>query len=219
MGKKIMAELGAGTCDTLTKWLSQLLAERIGWAESETTPKEKLLIENQTVDLILRIWRQRYQLPYGVGPFGKLEKAIDALSALEYQKTNPFSRMWGQHREQTPWDTFESAINELHSRVAPLVVLTPLVIEIGNNPLEWEQSNQQFLDEFETRAITLLQNWLALLGDGSGVPSSREDESPETSDQKTKAAFSKIESALLDLNAAFNDLKRKVIEGTREDSS
>ena len=189
--------------------MAQLLAEKMTKAESANIPEEKVAFENQAVDLILRIWRQRYQLPYGVGPFGKLENAIAALSAMEAQKANPFSRTWGNYREQTPWDSFDAAVDELHSRVRPLAVLTPLIAEMGEHPLEWEAKNQHFLEEFETDAVTLLQEWMLLLGDGSGIPVTGEP-SPVSVAEKTRAAVSKIEHAVSDMNVAFEALKTQI---------
>jgi hypothetical protein len=218
MGRRICSELGLGdSCDTLSKWLANLLADKIQKSEVEVEPTKKSTLETQAVEIILRLWKQRYSLPACVRPFERMEKAITALYEMQHRKEHGVVPWYRRDHEATPWEVLADAIEDVHSRIAPLAIFTPIIAEMHGDPLDWERKNKDFLEPLEMDAVDLFDHWLSLTSKEQFVVFSNEKQKPITVMQKTELALQEIEFSIAELNEAFGKLKAS-IEGSVHDN-
>lgn len=83
LGKQLVAELNPeDSRDTLGQWMAHALAERLVAAES-AAPKRRVALEAEVIDLILRLWAHRANLPPGKRPFEDLEELTRTLRRLD----------------------------------------------------------------------------------------------------------------------------------------
>jgi hypothetical protein len=120
LGNKLVAELNAaGIDDVLSTWMAHHLAGLINQAEN--TPKEsKADIENQCIDLILKLWNNRATLPRRARPVGDLEPAAKLLNQIAQQSDGHWARYI--HGEDHPLGKFGAAVDEGHKRVMGLLM-------------------------------------------------------------------------------------------------
>lgn len=113
LGHHLATELGfSDNCDTLGKWMSHHLAEMMDRVEREKNAEKKEKYQQQTVELILKIWNRRSSLNGHAYPLGMFKEIIDALSIL-----SPEANVWERNRlgkyQSLAADSF-SIIVDLH---------------------------------------------------------------------------------------------------------
>ena len=206
LGKQLAKELALdNTCETLSKWMAHLLAEKINAAENAIPDsEERRTLEQQAVDLILRLWERRYSLPPRVSPFGQLQKLIEYLTSLQDRTTNAWPWVRYRHQEQSAWQELDTSIAEFSGQVRPLLMLSDALLEIDADPLAWEKQNQRMLEYLELDALRLLNRWI------EEVDQMREnDAEPETSQAVSKE--DKIRKAIAQLDQRFSDLQARIV--------
>ena len=107
LGKKIVDELGLDqTADTLGRWMSHYIAEKIEDAEAATGEARDRKM-SECSDAILKLWAHRSKLPNGQRPFEEFESIFRVLQSLDLDDTTP--RYFRQVRSAVDQD------NENHS--------------------------------------------------------------------------------------------------------
>lgn len=92
LGRHLTSELGfSNSCDTLGKWMSHHLAEKMERAEHENDLDKKEEYEQQVAELIFRIWEHRDSLAGDAYPLAKFKGIIDSLTIIT-QGINPWER-------------------------------------------------------------------------------------------------------------------------------
>ena len=99
LGKKIVDDLELDQpSDTLTRWMSHYIAEKIEEAEAATgEARERKMSE--CCDDILKLWDYRSRLPNGKRPFEDFEPIFRVLKSLDLDDTAP--RYFNQIRPAT----------------------------------------------------------------------------------------------------------------------
>ena len=83
MGKQLVAELSSpDSRDTLGQWMAHVLAEKLSAVEV-APPDRRAALEADAIDLILRIWKHRADLPSGQRPCEDLEDLTRTLRRLD----------------------------------------------------------------------------------------------------------------------------------------
>lgn len=211
LGKRLSEELSLSkSCETLCKWMAQLLAEKITALATTESSDERQELEQQIVELTLSLWRQRYCLPSRVSPFSKLTKAVDYLAALQDEKTNAWPWIRVRDQVESPWRTFVQSVEAFSSQSVSLLVLSEAILDLDSDALAWEEENEHMLERLELDALRLLQKWM----EKSEVNEATEphDQQPinRAAADKATMAVSKVEALLQQLQKEFSVFKDQV---------
>ena len=111
LGHHLATELGfSDSCDTLGKWMSHHLAEMMDRVEREENAENKEKYQQQTVDLILKIWAHRSSLNGHAYPLARFKGIIDSLSIL-----SPEANVWERNKlgryESLAADSFSMVVD------------------------------------------------------------------------------------------------------------
>ena len=99
LGKKIVDELNLDQpSDTLARWMSHYIAEKIDEAEAATDEARERKM-SECCDAILMLWDHRSRLPNGKRPFEDFEPIFRVLKSLELDDATP--RYFNQIRPAT----------------------------------------------------------------------------------------------------------------------
>lgn len=79
LGKLLASDLDS--TDTLGRWMAHYLAERIHGLEHKSGP-EKAAAESEVMELILRLWSLRRELPVVGSPFSEVDEVGAAITRL-----------------------------------------------------------------------------------------------------------------------------------------
>ncbi|WP_233402911.1 hypothetical protein [Marinomonas transparens] len=94
LGHHLATELGfSDSCDTLGKWMSHYLAEMMDRIEREEDGEKKEKYQQQTVELILKIWKHRNSLSGDAYPLARFKGIINSLSIL-----SPEANVWEKNK-------------------------------------------------------------------------------------------------------------------------
>lgn len=132
----------------LERWLAHHLAELMVEAERATGPA-KAEAEARAVDLILRLWAKRRDLPAAADPLGDYREAIAVLSRLMPDR-NP----WAAYaRHSGP----ERVFHELFESMARIVV-RGLLLTVSRPPRELAPAEEAVMER-EERALREHLDW------------------------------------------------------------
>lgn len=106
LGKAIISELDMGVdSNTLERWLVHYIAANIYKSEN-SQGEEKEVAEKNCIDVILKLWHHRSELPRGIRPFTDFDSAFRGLSKLDDSSQRPYYNQFSQ---------FENKIDESES--------------------------------------------------------------------------------------------------------
>jgi hypothetical protein len=107
LGRFLVREyLGERSNETLSRWLLHAIAERISSVDHAKKRADRLRLENEAADLILRFWTHRAVGPKGVNPLAKYDRVLEAFRSLL-----PGANPW-ESREAERSDRFAAALYE-----------------------------------------------------------------------------------------------------------
>lgn len=111
LGHHLATELGfSDSCDTLGKWMSHHLAEMMDRVEREENTEKKEKYQQQTAELILKIWEHRSSLSGHAYPLARFKGILDSLSIL-----SPEANVWERNRlgryESLAADSFSMVVD------------------------------------------------------------------------------------------------------------
>jgi hypothetical protein len=90
LGKKIVKELELDPgVDTLSKWMSHYLAEKIELAKTLKGVKKKNA-DKECVEIILKLWDRRWSIPNKKPFFSDFEPLMKTLEKLNPDRETPF---------------------------------------------------------------------------------------------------------------------------------
>jgi hypothetical protein len=97
LGRFLVSEvLEARSTDTLARWLLHTIADRLSQIESAGSPRQRVQLQNEAADLILKLWHHRAVLADGVDPLARFSRVFKSINLLL-----PDANPW-QVRETTP---------------------------------------------------------------------------------------------------------------------
>jgi hypothetical protein len=102
LGKSLVKELGIenGT-DTLSRWMSHFLADKISLAERLPDGNEKANVQKECFEVILKLWAHRWELPRGKRPFERFEPILDVLRKINPEREDSFFFVQASRNETT----------------------------------------------------------------------------------------------------------------------
>ena len=98
LGKLLVKELGLEPgVDTLARWMTHYLAEKIHKVEILPEGTEKTEAEKECCDLILKIWDHRSVMPRGRRPFETFEPILKVLESIDPDNRDPYFHRMSEH--------------------------------------------------------------------------------------------------------------------------
>ncbi|TWU35380.1 hypothetical protein Q31b_54760 [Novipirellula aureliae] len=211
MGKRLSEELGREKeYDTLSKWIANLLAEKIVVCETASDGEEKERLQQQAVDLTLRIWHERYCVPPCIRPFEKVEKAISYLADQSDRETDPIMAFRSRRQDSNPFSRLSDAFEAMRDKAVPLLALTQIVLVAGSAPLAWEEENKEFLDQLESDAVTLVRRWLSIVDDTSESESDWTSVKNLSPEERVSSVVARLEEGLDQIRQTLDEFKAEI---------
>lgn len=150
LGDRLVRELELDqNNNTLARWLAHHLAEVMLQARN-TEGAKKAATEAKAVDLILKLWASRHELPNDSHPLKQFEGIIKVLRRLEPDSW-PYSRINENGISALLADTFHG-LQEL--------VFLGLVLPHANDPTDEHAGDDQFLEEDERAVVAKIREWI-----------------------------------------------------------
>lgn len=215
LGARIVRELDLEPgVDTLGRWMAHHIAEMMQEVESaEGSDKEQA--QERAVDLILKLWARRRNLPGGAYPLNDLEPITSVIGRLR-----PEASPYQQHSTDETEKLLARIFDGLRLVVAHGVLL---ISETSKLPDDLDAVGP-FLDEEERQLIEAVGGWIAYVKTGVPQPplvvlteEEKADmdaelaEIAELEKLDPKARSNRILSREIDgLIEALSDLKRKI---------
>ena len=136
--------------DTLSRWMAHHLAEVIQEAD-RTQGAEREAAQARAVDLILKLWERRHNLPGGAHPLKNFENVIAVLRRLQHDSW-PFRRAVSDDLNQLLTDAFDG----LQLLVAyGVLIASDSTLEEGAT-----HEGSAFLDDEESIVLEAIQEWV-----------------------------------------------------------
>ena len=221
LGTRIVHELGLEpSVDTLGRWMAHHLGEVMQEVESaEGSDKEQA--QERAVDLILKLWSHRRNLPGGAYPLNDLEPVMSVIGRLR-SEASPYQRYSADATEKLLARIFDGL---------RLVVAHGILLIAGSEKLPDDlDAATPFLDDEERQLIEEVRGWIAYVK--TGVPQlplvvlTEEEkanldvelaEIAELEKLDPKSRSNRILSREIDgLIEALSDLKRKLVAEATE---
>lgn len=154
LGDRLVRELGLGSgVDTLGRWMAHHLAELIEQARTSDGP-EREAAQERAIELILKLWSRRADLPGDAYPLKKLSGVLSVLERLR-----PEAALFNQSGSRDTHRLLKEAFNGLRVIVARGVILT-LPERLAHVELD---EAAEFLNEEELQILEALNGWIEFL--------------------------------------------------------
>ncbi len=109
--------------------------------------------------------------------------------------------------ESNAWEQLILAIETFRDSTVPILALSQVAVEAGDNLLEWEEKHREMLEAVETTGMDLIRRWLDALDedDPNGDP-----KLPCADTNRLSIVLSKVEESLRLLQAAVESFKAEL---------
>lgn len=157
LGKLLVKELGLEkSVDTLSRWMSHYIAEKITYAEVLDDGMKKKDAEKECFSLILDLWKHRWQYKSDRQPLRDFNHLFEILENLDPEKEEPyFYRLGRVQSEEEEDESFEPL--DLKS-LSPLALQVDKVARIWINYLLHEaamKAKNEKIEKIIDRAVKL----------------------------------------------------------------
>jgi len=150
LGERIVRELKIDPRgDTLNRWLAHHLAELM-LAEKAASDAERPTVQAQVVDVILRVWGHRHNLPGDVHPLKKLDGILRVMRLLD-------TGAWPYYRQNSEFDL---ALAQVFNGLKSIVIHGAVLSLSGTTDRVNAEGAYKHLDEQEREILELANNWL-----------------------------------------------------------
>ena len=161
LGKRICDELELpDSCDTLAKWMAHYLAEQIKLAETESDPALKQKAEQKCVELILRLWKKRFNMPGKVSPLSSLKDAIEAIQEMKAEQDKLGRMRHCVTKNDNPWFEFACTSYSSDKKTSTIAYLTGVLESDIGATKQWMDEHENMLSSEEKELIGSLDDWL-----------------------------------------------------------
>ena len=216
LGVKIVEELQLeNSRDTLGRWMSHYLAERLDSLEKYSNEQEKKEIEKECCDIILRIWSQRESVNGISTPLSDLEPLIDIVKSLKKTRYNFMLPSNGREIKDPDWLNFVKLVKKNATKILALSLYSSLSIEVLNEKKIWSEEFQNLLSEQEAEFLNELTFLVNDTNEIIYVNSTEDTEEIDlekiTPTERYRVIFEKMEKELEEQKTALLNLKNKVM--------
>lgn len=211
LGKTIVMELKLDPgVDTLSKWMSHYLAEKIELAKT-LHGKDKIEADKECVEIILKIWDKRWSIPNERSFYNDFKPLMETIEKLNPNREQPFfyhsaieSKLYNEDAEnQKPQSHLNSVLKvDKIARSIIFDLLTEAVnqIELSEEREELIRKSISSIDYLDNQIIRIFRNF-------SMTSSDEEDEE----DEETQEEIQKLESKIGDLKQ-FSSIRDSLLE-------
>lgn len=163
LGKVIVKELELEPgVDTLSKWMAHYLSELFNKLENAEDSDHKKQIEQECVDVILKLWQNKSSLPVSIDPMKTVKDAISVLdqlkgsemafSSLRYMRGKDLSSSFGE---------FANEIDRSAYQMIKLSIMLSLANKEFINSKKWNTEFRETLSKEESKLIDLLDSYFS----------------------------------------------------------
>jgi len=213
LGKTIVKELDLDPgVDTLSKWMAHYIAEKIELSEKLTGSK-KIKAENECYEIILKLWENRWSVPYTQKYFEDFTPLLKTLEKLNPKKENPFlySRSLQFEIEgESKRLELDPTKNNLEMALKVDKVARSLIFDLLNHAVSGLKLNGE-KGESIRNAIDLIDypdtNIIRIVSDYNKTPKSQEEEKSD----EVKERIEQLKNRIQDLND-FTSLRDSLLQ-------
>jgi hypothetical protein len=119
--------------DTLSRWLLHAIAERIAKIEQSKGTADSLRVENETIELILKLWAHRAVGPRGADPLKRYDPVLKAFRSL-LPGANPWESREAGRNDRLAYELYRS-----------LTMLTLSLLRVGLDLSEKRSAKERAL--------------------------------------------------------------------------
>lgn len=159
LGKKIVYELGMeNSVDTLSRWMAHYLAELLYKLEASNSKESKKEIEQECIEVILKLWKNKKSLPISIDPLEKLSDAIGVLQKLN-NSTDPYGDLWYIRDSGNigPYSAFAKNVDRSAYQIIQLSLMFSIANEQFSSTKKWNEELGETLTDEESKLIDLLE--------------------------------------------------------------
>lgn len=154
LGQALSRDLDRSLRDqVLARWLAHYLAETLAEAAS-AKGEARAEPEAKAMDLILRLWAERRNLPEDVDPLGEYRNAITALARLE-----PDANPWASFTGNSP----EALLGKLYQSLGRVFLAGLLANSASGDVRDLDGAMAAAMTDEERRLRELLDGWKSVL--------------------------------------------------------
>jgi hypothetical protein len=198
LGKKIAKEFSrADRIHVTLGWMAHHLAETINQAETEKDPALKQKAEQESVELILKLWEHREHFPGEVRPLAELDNALAVLAALNDEDAEfPAWNRYQNIETSSPWGKFLQELRWNADHIIKVIIYTVVSMDALKREKEWLKS-PELLSSKEKEIIEGLDRLIKSYGDVTVyIGDAPEKKGKNLPKKRLVAAFDKIEELL-----------------------
>ncbi|MCY1719233.1 hypothetical protein OU798_02715 [Prolixibacteraceae bacterium Z1-6] len=221
LGKKIVEELKLEpSANTLGRWMSHYVAELIHKSENCESSEEKVILERECFDTILKLWQNMEHLPTVTKPLTELEPLLELLDALKKEDYRyPFWRNFTDDYKNPTWKTWITLVKENSENIFELCLYTSVNGDLLKKKKGWLNEYKSFIKEDEKKMLEHLE-YLVNRSRDIKTFTEEEDETIHLDElspnEKQQVIFDKIEMELNEINQKFDKLRKSLTSETNE---
>lgn len=208
LGRTIVRQLKlARRGEVLDHWLAHHLAETILEVDA-ATGEVKSSAQDKAVELVLKLWSRRHDLPAAADPLGGYRRAVQVLDRL-----SPEANPWSRYRRG---GSLEDLLSEVFRALSSIVIAGVLLTgRAASRQLSPEEA--KMLTEPERELSDDLDRWLDLLTAGKASTSAEDVEVPAFSQAQLKAVVLGHIKAVRDDFLRIEEMLERTIPDDAED--
>lgn len=219
LGKKLKSEFARHERSSPTiKWVTQYLAQLIARIENAADEDQKRADEKEAMEIILKLWRNKEELPHEVRPLDNLKDVLDVLDALK--SGDPDIPHWQRHRnleQASPWGKFIAQTRHDSQTIFQITANLVLGADILKKEKEWTEF-PGMLSADEAKLIADL-DWLVSEYSASAMKNIFKAigpfDQPEPPTDRINAAFDKMDQLLQAQLKTVASLRVRMLKGKK----
>ncbi|CAM4295861.1 hypothetical protein [Gillisia limnaea] len=221
LGKKIISELELDyTVNTLARWMAHYLAELMGSIEACKSEDDKIKLQKECCNLILKLWKKKDSLPFQK-PLDNAQEFLQILAVLKKGKdrTSLMPRWLEYHSisDDSHWLHFVQKVKNNSEKIFYHAFEANLHRDLLLKNNEWLNNHKDFLTDVEKELIEHL-NSIAKIDFLSGVVDLNDNskEKKVNNEDRLNFVFKEIEKLIDEERKSLEELKRSVFKSLKE---
>ncbi|WP_405199225.1 hypothetical protein [Christiangramia sp. LLG6405-1] len=214
LGEKLVKELDLEySVNTLGRWMSHYLAELIQNVDNAQSEEEKILLQKECCEVILKLWAQKDNLPIRK-PLDDLKPVMEVLKVLNEEKEFSILPRWLEYKSlqrENEWATFVDKVKNSSEKIFSNVVQMNLHKDILNKDEEWMKEHKEFLSEDQVKFFELIDVFNKNIP-GNGVVDLNNFKLSNNNKERVEFMFKELEKLIDDQKKELLKIKAKYIK-------
>jgi hypothetical protein len=213
LGKIIIKELSKEDDDRLSlleKWMGHYIAELIDKVEHAENEKERILLQKECFEAIIKLWDKRITIPIEGMPLGRIKPAIDVLNEFIRKKD-----IWEQMRfaNETSWESLAVKIHDSQWDAIKICIQAAIAEDALAREKVWINECGKELSPEEKEIIDKLDYLLKEPSSALTFVFDDEKENPKEGDKsKIESVFNRLERITDNQKEAIKKLRKVLLK-------